>query len=181
MSVTTHDDSYKISLFELFFHNRPNTTTEIEYLLDNNGYSRRHKEWQVQEFGKLTNKIKIEIYLPYSDFKYQWPINNWYNLETHRLHNKHKKYKGAAKEFTWMDYVLYHLHDENVITVPDMNQKIFYMVNCCSIREIPCRKAFMNVLKAGLLTSEYKCCIQKKDIQEVYDNLFNEEKIEFLT
>jgi len=174
-----HNDDYRISIWELFFKYKPGTIDSMKKILEENGYYGRCKVMRIEDDkGKLTNKAKAEIYLPNSAFTYQWPLNNHYNLTTRQLDKKFK-FSKPCLAYTLIGQMMHGLLWENVLAYDDLGYKIQAIARCGDTS--PYRKAIMILIKAGLTTTDFKLRLKECDIDEIYDNWFEERKIEFLT
>lgn len=79
-----HDDRFKKSLFNIIYENDIESILHFKHLLDNYGYIGRYDIIQLRKHGGLSDKMKLQIYLPDSAIHYRWPFKTFLILKNYQ-------------------------------------------------------------------------------------------------
>ena len=72
-----YDDRFKKSLFNIIYENNIESILHFKNLLDSSGYFGRYDIIQLRRHGGMSDKMKLQIYLPDSIMYYMWPFKTF--------------------------------------------------------------------------------------------------------
>jgi len=156
------EDHFKISIPELVKTYSINNIDDLKYLLDENGYYGRNKIMKYLNKKKNNISYTVKIYLPDSIKEYNWPIEGAYCIYQNKYIDKNKNtfypfYQTAMYELKEKEKAKHSIEDIQMY---------------CSNLGVKGRKMITHFLKYGIIKNG-KMIISKKDIPEVYQNLFD--------
>jgi hypothetical protein len=158
----------------LFFNHKPRSLGEVKALLDANGYTGRNNPRMVRKQGAMTDMIKVAVYLEDSDFTYDWPHENYYNLRKGKLEHKPVKYDRYLDSYmtAFIQVDKGHPADLTACYIAHHNGG----VPICTYRE-----TVDQLIKFGFIVNNEFKVWYAPDIEELYFNMYNQRMYNFLT